>query len=1191
MMAATCPNPYPGPRSFQKGERLFGRGRETAELLDLLIAERIVLLYSPSGAGKTSLVQAALIPELECEGFRVLPTLRLGYLTADSDMPRVNRYLTSLLLSLERDLPETEQTPLTELTDLLLNEYLDRQPVPAGDAWHGDVLIFDQFEEILTVDSGGRATKAEFFEQVGKALRDRNRWALFSMREEFVAGLDPYLHHIPTRFDKGHRYRLELLGPAAAQEAMQAPARAASVAFTDAAASRLTDDLRAVRIQQPDGVTVVAQGDYVEPVQLQVVCRRLWDKLAADDRSIDLDDVQDVGDVDTALRDYYTDSVAAVAAKTGIRERVIREWLDKQLITAQGIRGQVLLGPDASPPDSNGLANRAIWPLVDAHLVRAEQRRGATWFELAHDRLIAPVRKDNADWRDKNLVPLQRQAALWDSQDRTKGLLLNGEALQTAEQWAAAHANELESHERDFLEACREAQAIAEHERRQSLRIQRLAVVLAMIGLVALASSGIAWQNSVQAKVQAQLATSRELAAAANASLSRDPERSILLADRALTLSRTSEAEEALRRALQETRVTRRFFIKDEGFRRVAYSPDGAYLAAGGRYGRIYIWKLANETANPENSWDGQGGTIMAIVYNSDGSQLTTAQSDNTARLWDASTGQLLQTLSGHESPVMSVAFGPDDRLVATGSLDHTARIWDAATGVEKLSLYGHTGGVTRVAFSPDGAKLATASEDGTVRLWDVTSGDELLKLMVDPEQAVYAVAFSPDGMQLATAGANLSTDIWDISGPTAKKLHTMTDLTDHTNTVVDVSFSPNGDCLATASLDRTAKVWNAHTGRLLVNLAGHTDWIYSVTFAPEARPAGEAPRAEQCGSQLATASQDATVRTWNIGANGEYRTYAGHMKSIESIVFSANGNEIATASDDGAARLWDTGTGKVLLDVQAHDQRANTAILTPDGRYLATAGWDGTAKLWDTQTGQLSMTIADPDDSRVNSVAFNQKGTLLATGSDEGAIRLWSVPSGALVSKLTQSGAVLTLAFNRDDTLLASGASDGKIVLWNPESGEAVAELDHGGQVYQVEFSPDGSRLGSGGGNWIAKLWAVPSGQLLHTLSGHDGRVYGLRFSPDGRRVATTGADETIKTWDVGSGQLVSTIPGVEFNSVDYSPDGQLLAAGGQDGAVRLYVTDVKALQNLAATRLTRWWTPDECRQFLHQAECPPRP
>jgi hypothetical protein len=93
-----------------RGEKLYGRQRETAELLDLLIAERIVLLYSPSGAGKTSLVQAALIPELEAEVFRVLPVMRPGLLPDEAAPAGTNRYVLNLLLGLERDLPEGEQT-------------------------------------------------------------------------------------------------------------------------------------------------------------------------------------------------------------------------------------------------------------------------------------------------------------------------------------------------------------------------------------------------------------------------------------------------------------------------------------------------------------------------------------------------------------------------------------------------------------------------------------------------------------------------------------------------------------------------------------------------------------------------------------------------------------------------------------------------------------------------------------------------------------------------------------------------------------------------------------------------------------------------------------------------------------------------------------------------------------------------
>lgn len=479
--APARPNPYPGPRPFKGDEKLFGRDREAMELLDLLIAERIVLLYSPSGAGKTSLIQAKLIPALEGEGFQVLPIMRTSLEPPPgAGLPATaNRYMTSLLLSLEEGLPPEEQTPVAELAGLTLGDYLDRRDA-AGAGADSTVLILDQFEEALTVDPTDREAKAEFFAQVGAALRDRRRWALFAMREEYVAGLDPYLAAVPTRL--GTTYRLELLGLAEAKEAMQGPARAAGVEFSAAAADRLASDLAAVRVQQPDGSTATAVGDYVEPVQLQVVCYRLWERLPPDDAEIEVDDVESVGDVDAALRGYYADKVAEAAAETGASERAIRDWVDRQLITDQGIRGQVLEGKE----QSQGLATGAIWPLVGAHLLRAEKRRGATWFELAHDRLVEPVRADNAEWRQTHLGPLERQAALWKEQGEDAGLLLRGQKLGEAEAWAASHGEELSGADREFLAACRQAQAVAQREERQTGIIGCLAWVALIVGVVAI---------------------------------------------------------------------------------------------------------------------------------------------------------------------------------------------------------------------------------------------------------------------------------------------------------------------------------------------------------------------------------------------------------------------------------------------------------------------------------------------------------------------------------------------------------------------------------------------------------------------------------------------------------------------------------------------------------------------------------
>ncbi len=422
-------NPYVGPRPFETGETLYGRAREILDLLDLLIAERIVLLYSPSGAGKTSLIQAGLIPKLEKKNFRILPVMRVG-LGPPPDAfagqaPKFNRYILSLLLSLEEGLEREQQIGVTELAQMTLSDYLEHRETQAESAKR-TVVIFDQFEEILTLNPIDQKEKVEFFTQVGIILRQPDCWALFSMREEFPAGLDPYLRLIPTRFKT--TFRLELLQEEAARQAIQQPARQTGVLFSDEAAVKLTNDLCRVRVQQLNGSTEECPGLYVEPVQLQVVCYRLWDHLPAGTSEIQETHIQRAGDVNTALAGYYADRVAATVQTTGVRERIIREWFDKQLITEQGLRGQVLHGPK----QSQGLSNRAIIPLVDAHLVRAENRRGATWYELAHDRLISPVRNNNADWFQANLSTLQRQAALWDEQNRPVGLLLRGDALKNA---------------------------------------------------------------------------------------------------------------------------------------------------------------------------------------------------------------------------------------------------------------------------------------------------------------------------------------------------------------------------------------------------------------------------------------------------------------------------------------------------------------------------------------------------------------------------------------------------------------------------------------------------------------------------------------------------------------------------------------------------------------------------------------
>src|SRR4051812_77418 len=491
-------NPYPGPRPFVAGERLYGRDREVTRLFYLLSAERIVVLHSPSGAGKSSLLNAGLVPRLRGERFDVWPTIRLSQPAANGG----NRFVRSAVSSLEEGLPERLRRPAEELAGLTLAEYVAGRPRRPG-ALASVVLIFDQFEEVLTLDPLAVEARREFFRQLGEALENRDVWALFALREDYLGALDPFRDDVPTRLSNA--FRVDLLTVAAARDAIARPAQDAGREFAPDAAEQLAKDLATISVQQPDGSFEAQTGLYVEPLQLQVVCRRLWDELPPDAHTIGVENLLASGDVDAALAAYYDGSVAELAAADVPAERALREWFGDRLITPGGIRGQVLREQTAT----GGLDNDSVDRLVTTHLVRAEQRDAKTWLELAHDRLVAPVRDSNTAWFDEHLHPMQRQAALWEREGRSAGLLLRDQELKDAEAWAADNPASVRPVEADLLTLSAE-QRQAERRRRRML----IAIGAGLVALVALFAGLGTWALVQRADARHATASASSLALA-----------------------------------------------------------------------------------------------------------------------------------------------------------------------------------------------------------------------------------------------------------------------------------------------------------------------------------------------------------------------------------------------------------------------------------------------------------------------------------------------------------------------------------------------------------------------------------------------------------------------------------------------------------------------------------------------------
>jgi hypothetical protein len=436
--APAGPNPFVGPQSLETGQRIFGRDREIEVLYYQLSAERIVLLHSPSGAGKSSLIRAGLMPRLQ-ERFDVWGPTRVN--TEPAAGGSANRYVRSAVLGFEQGLPEARRRSDEVLSAMSLAAYVAQRPRRRS-APKQLVLIFDQFEEILTADPLALDAKREFFRQLGELLQNPDVWALFALREDYLAALDPYAYQMPTQLK--NRFRLDLLGREAAEEAMVGTAAEGGRSFAADAVKQLAQDLATMQVQQPDGRFEKQVGPHVEPLHLQVACRGLWERMPADDPSIDLADIANFGSVDRALANYYED----VVGESPPDERAARAWVGDELITPTGIRSQVLRGVGAS----GGLYNDAIARLVDAHLVRGELRGGAVWYELAHDRLVEPVRTSNAAWFAQHLQPLQRDAALWARAGKPERLLLRAQDLARAEAWAASNAPLVLPIERDLLE-------------------------------------------------------------------------------------------------------------------------------------------------------------------------------------------------------------------------------------------------------------------------------------------------------------------------------------------------------------------------------------------------------------------------------------------------------------------------------------------------------------------------------------------------------------------------------------------------------------------------------------------------------------------------------------------------------------------------------------------------------------------
>jgi WD40 repeat protein len=262
----------------------------------------------------------------------------------------------------------------------------------------------------------------------------------------------------------------------------------------------------------------------------------------------------------------------------------------------------------------------------------------------------------------------------------------------------------------------------------------------------------------------------------------------------------------------------------------VAVSPDGRRAASGSQENSVRLWDV--HSGELVHTLTGHTAAVRCVAFAADGKRLLSGSEDRTVRLWDVSSSKELRRLTGHIDRVRGVSFAPDGRRALSASDDRSVRLWDLDTGKELLALTGHTGPVTCICFAPDGRRALSGSADGSVRLWDTTTGKEIVTFEAH-RRGVTAVAFAPDGRRAVSGGEDRIVRLWDV--PKGKELRT---LQGHQSGIVAVNFSSDGQRVLSANGQndqpgRFLRVWDADTGKEIASAGGETG-VWCVSFAAD---------------------------------------------------------------------------------------------------------------------------------------------------------------------------------------------------------------------------------------------------------------------------------------------------------------------------------------------------------------------
>ncbi|HEX6508024.1 MAG TPA: AAA family ATPase [Chloroflexota bacterium] len=480
----------------------------------------------------------------------------------------------------------------------------------------------------------------------------------------------------------------------------------------------------------------------------------------------------------------------------------------------------------------------------------------------------------------------------------------------------------------------------------------------------------------------------------------------------------------------------------------MALSNDASMVASASDDGTVKLWDATSGSLL--TTLEGHGGIAYDVDLTPDGRMVVSGAQDGVIRLWEVATGHLMASLQAHTQLIRSLTVSADGQLLVSGSQDGTVRLWDITQsvpgGVCLATLEGHAGAILNVSIEPDGRRIASTSVDGTLRLWEAPSGKPVTTLQ-GYARGAWSLAWDGRGKLLANGTQDGAINLWDVPTSALRaRLH------GHTGMVFGTALSEDGELLATGGFDYTIRFWRIADGLCLSTVQAHEGSVDGLVLSPDAR-------------LLISGGEDGQIKLWDITTpRGSPRPPAGypvlggeplgtprmtiqaHTGVIWHIALSRDGHLLASASQDGTVKLWEIPSGQLLATMRDHEDLFWGVAMSGDGTLLASGGHSGRVTLWEVTKGVPGgrfLTTLGAHEGQAWGIDFSRDGRLLVSGGVDGAVMLWDVASRQLIARLTgHDGPVNDVAISPDGSLIASSGQDGRVMLWDTESGTRRATL-----------------------------------------------------------------------------------------------------------------------------------------------------